>query len=91
MRYLTKKTIRIVVLLIILLLAWAPWLDNQSILNKVLKEKGWKNWTITTPERFVNLSDEHLQELLEESRKKGVENGIVVCDYKVQYSQVIRH
>jgi len=83
-----KRSIKIsiiVALLIFLILAWAPWLDNQSIHDKVLKEKGWKDGTITTPKHFENLSDKVLQELLEEGRKKGIENGILICDYKVSW------
>ncbi len=36
-------------------------------------------------EHFVNITEEHLQILTEESRKKGVEDGILVCDYKVSW------
>ena len=85
MKLKAKVTI-IVVLLIVLLLAWAPWMDNQAIHDKVLKERGWKDGTITTPEHFENLPDEVLQEMLEESREKGVEDGILICDYNVMWA-----
>lgn len=80
------KIILILALLALLLLTWAPWMDNQAIHDNVLKEKGWKDGTITSPEHFKNLSNKALQERLEDSRKKGVENnGILVCDYKVSW------
>jgi len=79
------KVILILALLALLLLAWAPWMDNQAIHDKILKEKGWKDGTITSPEHFKNLSDETLQELLEYSRTRGVENGILICNYNVMW------
>ncbi len=55
-----KRNIKIgiiVALLILLIFAWAPWLDNQAIHDNVLKEKGWKDGTITTPEHFIGISE----------------------------------
>ena len=83
-----KRKLKITIcalLLILLLLAWAPWLNNKEIHDRVLKEKGWKDGTIAAAERFKELDNETLQKLREESRKKGVENGILVCDYEVRW------
>ncbi len=77
------------VFLLVFVFAWAPWLDDQAIHDKVLKEKGWKDGTIVTVEHFKNhfknLPEEILQELLRESREKGIKNGVLICDYKVHW------
>jgi hypothetical protein len=44
-----KKSIKIillVVLLVFLVLAWAPWMNNKKIYDQVLKEKGKIDGTI---------------------------------------------
>ena len=89
MRYLTKrKTIIITVLLILILVAWAPWLDNKAIHDQVLQERGKIDGTVIPLEdkyHFANMTDEQRQNLIEESRKKGVEDGILICDYNVMW------
>jgi len=72
-------------LLILFLLAWAPWLNDKEIHDKVLKERGWKDGTITTADHFKELDNETLQKWIEDSRRKGVENGILICDYEVRW------
>ena len=39
------KIIKIIVLLAIFVLAWAPWLDNKEIHDRVLRERGYKDGT----------------------------------------------
>jgi len=88
MRYLTKnKGIIIAVLLILILVAGAPWLNDKEIHDEVLKTKAWKDGTVAPLNHyhFKNISNETLQKLIEESRKKGVENGILICEYKVMW------
>ena len=84
-----KRNLKIAIftlLLILFLLAWAPWLNDKEIHDKVLKERGWKDGTITTVEHFKELDNETLQKLIEDSRRKGVENnGILICDYEVRW------
>jgi len=83
-----KRNLKIAIfalLLILFLLAWAPWLNDKEIHDKVLKERGWKDGTITTVEHFKELDNETLQKLIEDSRRKGVENGILICDYEVKW------
>ena len=73
-------------LLILFLLASAPWLNDREIHDKVLKERGWKDGTITTTDHFKELDNETLQKWIEDSRRKGVENnGILICDYEVRW------
>ncbi|MCD6088768.1 hypothetical protein J7K07_03505 [Candidatus Bathyarchaeota archaeon] len=43
-----KRNLKIVTFtfsLILSLLAWAPWLNDKEIHDKVLKERGWKDGT----------------------------------------------
>jgi len=84
-----KRNLKIVTFtfsLILSLLAWAPWLNDKEIHDKVLKERGWKDGTITTAEHFKELSNETLQKWIEDSGRKGVENnGILICDYEVKW------
>ena len=83
-----KRNLKIVIfalLLILFLLAWAPWLNDKEVHDKVLKERGWKDGTITTVEHFKELDNETLQKLIEDSKRKGVENGILICDYEVRW------
>ncbi len=70
---------------IVFLLVWAPWLNDQAIHDKVLQEKGRKDGTIQPIQNIQNISEEALQALQEESRKKGVVDGVLICDYKVMW------
>ncbi|NOZ81928.1 MAG: hypothetical protein GXO63_02140 [Candidatus Micrarchaeota archaeon] len=79
-----RKIIILVIAAIILLFAWAPWLDDKQIHDRILRERGWIDGTITSPEH-LNLTDEALEKLLEESRKLGIKNGIILCDYNVMW------
>lgn len=72
----------IVWLFLLIILAWAPWIDDQAVHDRVLFEKGWKDDTIQPLENVI-ASEEVLQYLIEESRKKGVYDGILICDYNV--------
>jgi len=45
-------------LLILGLLILAPWLNNKEIHDKVLRERGGKDGTITVPDHFKNLDNE---------------------------------
>ena len=40
------KTIILTIVLILLLLVWAPWMDNQAIHDRVFKEKAHKDGTM---------------------------------------------
>jgi len=82
-----KQKIKIVIAVLALalaLLAWAPWLNDQALHDKILQEKGRKDGTIV-PESRITGSEEALQELREESQKQGITDGILICDYKVQW------
>lgn len=59
-----------------------PWLDDREIHDRVLRERGWKDGTIVPIEKVI-ASEEALQEMIEYSKSHGVEDGILVCDYKV--------
>ncbi len=83
MKQKTKIAIAAIALLL-LLLAWAPWLNDQALHDKILQERGRKDGTIV-PENKIIGSEEALQELKEESIKQGVTDGILICDYKVQW------
>ncbi len=93
-----KKNIKIIIivfLLLLFLLAWAPWMDNQAIHDKILKEKGWKDGTIISMERAEELNrtgnlrlDE---EIFEESEKLGIIDGVVICDYNVMWAPFGRY
>lgn len=74
----------IVWLFLLLILAWAPWIGDQAVHDRVLFEKGWKDGTIQPLENVI-ASEEVLQYLIEESRKKGVYDGILICDYNVKW------
>ena len=84
-----KRNLKIAIsalLLILFSLAWAPWLNDKEIHDKVLREKGWKDGTVTTVEHFRELDNETLQKWIEDSRREGVENnGILICDYEVRW------
>ena len=67
--------------LIFLITAWASWMDDQKIHEKVLQEKGWIDGTIQPIENI--LSSEVLQQLIEDSRDAGIFDGILICDYNV--------
>lgn len=69
-------------LIFFLLLLWAPWLDDREIHDRILRERGWKDGTIVPIEKVI-ASEEALQEMIEYSKSHGVEDGILVCDYKV--------
>lgn len=56
--------------LFLLLLAWAPWLNDQALHDKILQERGRKDGTIV-PESKIIGSEEALQQMREESIKKG--------------------
>jgi len=61
----TMKRDAISALLLILgLLILAPWLNDKEIHDKVLKERGWKDGTITTPDHFKNLDNETLKKMI---------------------------
>lgn len=78
------KIIIVALVLVLFLLAWAPWLDDQAIHDRILEERGRKDGTIV-PENKIIGNEEVLQELREESIKKGVTDGILICDYKVHW------
>jgi hypothetical protein len=65
-------------------------MDNQTIHDQVLLEKGRTDGTIIPVEdykrHFTNMPEEYIEDLIEESRKKGVEDGILICDYNVMWA-----
>ena len=71
-------------LIFFLLLFWAPWLDDKEIHDRVLRERGQRDGTIVPIEKVI-ASEEALQEMIEYSKAHGVEDGILVCDYKVMW------
>ncbi|MGQ9595783.1 MAG: hypothetical protein ACUVQY_03915 [Thermoproteota archaeon] len=71
-------------LFLLLILAWAPWIDDQAVHDRVLFEKGWKDGTIQPLENVIT-SEEVLQYLIGESRKKGVYDGILIYDYNFKW------
>jgi len=83
------KTVILTIVLILLLLVWAPWMDNQAIHDKILKEKGWKDGTIMSMERAEELNRTGnfrlTEEIIEESEKLGITDGVVLCDYNVMW------
>lgn len=85
-----KNAIILIPFLIILVAAWAPWMDNQAIHDHVLHEKGRKDGTVIPIEEFerkaTNITELHLEYLIEESRRNGVEDGILICDYNVMWA-----
>ncbi|WP_457555881.1 hypothetical protein [Candidatus Pyrohabitans sp.] len=75
-------------LLVLLLLAWAPWMDERAIHDRILREKGLKDGSVVPVDYYreqYNVSEEVLERLVEESRKKGIEEGIIICDYRVMW------
>lgn len=82
-----KKNNKIIItlfLLTLIILAWAPWMDSQVVHDQVFLEKARKDGTIWPVEKMV-ASEEEIQGLLEESRKKGVYDGVLLCDYDVMW------
>ena len=83
------KSIILAIVLFLLLLAWAPWMDNQAIHDKILKEKGWKDGTIISMEKAEELNRTGnlrlTEEIIEESEKLGITDGVVLCDYNVMW------
>lgn len=82
-----KRKISVIIaalVLILVLLGWAPWLDDQALHDKILQEKGRKDGTIV-PENKIIGSEEALQELKEESQRMGITDGVLICDYKVMW------
>lgn len=82
------KLIKVSLLLALLLFAWAPWMDDQELHDKILKERGLKDGTVVPVEYYrehSNVSDEVLQGMIERSRKMGIEDGIIICDYRVMW------
>ncbi len=84
MRKSIKSIAIIFSVLILFLLAWAPWLNDKEIHDRVLKDKGRKDGTIVPIEKII-ASEEALKEMIEYSRAHGVEDGILICDYKVMW------
>ncbi|MEM1986370.1 MAG: hypothetical protein QXG36_02555 [Nitrososphaeria archaeon] len=84
MRKSIKSFILPIIVMIFLLLAWAPWLNDDEVHDRVLKEKGRKDGTIVPIEKII-ASEETLKEMIEYSRAHGVEDGILICDYKVMW------
>ncbi len=86
-----KRNIKIVIVTfaaVLFLLAWAPWLNDKEIHDKILKEMALKDGSAVPVEhykKYANVTDDLLQKMIEESRKKGIENGILICDYKVMW------
>ena len=76
------KALIIAAVLLLVLLAWAPWLDDQAIHDQVFQERARIDGTIQ-PIQNIGGSEESIQALLEESRKKGIYDGVLICDYKV--------
>jgi len=72
----------VLILAFIFALAWSPWLDGKEIHDRILMEKARKDGTIVPIENLEG-NEEALQELIEESRKKGVTDGVLICDYSV--------
>jgi len=83
MKQITKIVIAAIAILL-LLFAWAPWLDDRAIHDKVFQERARIDGTIQ-PIQNIGGSEESLQALLEESRKKGIYDGVLICDYKVSW------
>ena len=82
------KSITLTFVAVFFLLAWAPWLNDKEIHDKILKEMALKDGSAVPVEhykKYTNVTDERLQKMIEESKKKGIENGILICDYKVMW------
>ncbi|MEM2842102.1 MAG: hypothetical protein QW201_02225 [Thermoproteota archaeon] len=77
-------TLIFVALLVLAMLAWAPWLDNKEIHDMVLREKGKLDGTIQPIDKVV-ASEEALRDMMEYSRIHGITDGILICDYKVMW------
>lgn len=84
MRKSIKSVAVIFSVLILFLLAWAPWLNDKEIHDRILKDRGRKDGTIVPIEKII-VSEEALKEMIEYSRAHGVEDGILICDYKVMW------
>ena len=86
-----KRNVKIITLTFVavfFLLAWAPWLNDREIHDKILKERGLEDGSVVPVEYYkkhVNITDDLLQKMIEESKRKGIENGILICDYKVMW------
>lgn len=65
-------------------LAWAPWLDDKEIHDRVLREKGRMDGTIQPIENIM-ASDEALRDMIEYSRNHGVTDGVLICDYEMKW------
>ncbi len=68
----------------LLLLAWAPWINDQALHDKILQEKGRKDGTIVSKDRIIG-NEEALRQMEEASRRLGITDGILICDYKVHW------
>jgi len=83
------KIILILILLVILLLAWAPWMDNKAIHDKFLREQGWIDKTVISMQEAEELNKRGSlmlnKEILEKSRRLGITDGVVICDYSVRW------
>lgn len=84
------KRVIVAILIVVFLLAWAPWMNDQAIHDQILEEKGKKDGTVIPivdyESQFDTIPAENLENLIEESRKKGVEEGILICDYNVMWA-----
>ncbi len=78
-----RKAVLVFAASVLLVLLWAPWLDDGEIRERILKERGRVDGTVVPLEVFENTSE--FQRLLERSREMGVENGILLCDYRVMW------
>ena len=89
----TKKRVVLGLLVLSILLTWAPWLDDEEVRKRILQERGLVDGSVmpldVAIEKF-NMSNELLEKMLEDSRKKGVSNGILICDYKVVWAPLGR-
>lgn len=89
----TKKGILLGLLALSILLTWAPWLDDEEVRKRILRERGPVDGSVMPLEVIIeksSMSNELLEEMLEESREKGVGNGILICDYKVMWAPLGR-
>jgi hypothetical protein len=71
--------------LAVCVLAWAPWLDNEEIHDRVLREKGWIDGTIRPVENII-ASDDALRDMIEYSRSHVVTDVILIRDYNVKWA-----
>ncbi|MEM3403369.1 MAG: hypothetical protein QXJ17_02280 [Nitrososphaeria archaeon] len=81
----TKSLLLIFYAVSLILLALAPWLDDEEIHDRILREKGRVDGTIVPIENIVG-SEEALKDMIAYSKAHGVTEGLLICDYEVMWA-----